>query len=67
MSLKGYSWWDLFLQILSFFMGKKKEERRQEEQKQASEELKNEYHELDHQKEEDRKNELKDRMDRIFK
>lgn len=67
MSSNNYSWWNLFLQILHFFIGKKKEEKRQEKQKQITEELKKKYDEIDKQKKSENANDLENSLNNLFK
>jgi len=73
--MKSQSWWDLLKYIINFFLGekrrdkeakKKKENAQKEHFKKVVESLKQDYKELDRKKEEEKRKDVKDRLNNMF-
>ena len=72
---ESQSWWDLLKYIINFFLGrrcqdketkKQKEDARKEHFKKVVESLKQDYKELDRKKEEEKRKDVKDRLNNMF-
>ena len=61
---KQYSIWGLILYIVRLIFGNKKQ--KEEEQQQLNEELKQKYEGIDNEKEENKKQNVKDRINNMF-
>ena len=73
--MKSQSWWDLLRYIINFFLGKKRQDKETEKKKEdaqkehfkrVDESLRQNYKELDKKKEEEKRKDVKDRLNNMF-
>jgi len=69
------SWWDFLKYIINFFLGKKRQDKETEKKKEdiqkehfkkVDESLRQNYKELDKKKEEEKRKDVKDRLNNMF-
>lgn len=72
---KSQSWWDLLKYIINFFLGRRRQDKEIKKQKEdaqkehfekVAESLKQDYKELDRKKEEEKKKDVKNRLNNMF-
>lgn len=69
MSDNKYSWWEFIKYIIDFFLNRKrqKEEEKAAEFKKVSDSVKNEYDQIDKDKEKQKDSDVENRLNNVFK